>query len=102
MGVSEKNTFLTGKLSNEVYNKNVNESSCIHHPPSTTINCLTIKRYNLSRCWWLTPVILPNYSGGRDLENCGLKPARPNSSVRPYLEKPFTKKGWWSGSKYRP
>jgi hypothetical protein len=22
--------------------------------------------------------------------------------VRPYLEKPFTKKGWWSGSKYRP
>jgi hypothetical protein len=34
----------------------------------------------------------PSYSGGRDQENlAGLKPARANSSVRPYLEKPFTK-----------
>jgi hypothetical protein len=22
--------------------------------------------------------------------------------VRPYLEKPFTKKGWWSGLRFRP
>jgi hypothetical protein len=22
--------------------------------------------------------------------------------MRPYLEKPFTKKGWWSGSSCRP
>jgi hypothetical protein len=28
-----------------------------------------------------------NYSGGRDQENHGLKPAGANSSMRPYLEK---------------
>jgi hypothetical protein len=35
----------------------------------------------------------PSYSGGRDQEECSLKPAWANSSVRPYLEKPFTKIG---------
>jgi hypothetical protein len=35
----------------------------------------------------------PSYSGGRDREDCGLKPAQANSSARPYLEKPFTKIG---------
>jgi hypothetical protein len=35
----------------------------------------------------------PSYSGGRDQEDRGLKPARANRSVRPYLEKPFTKIG---------
>jgi hypothetical protein len=39
----------------------------------------------------------PSNSGGRDQENCGSKPAQANSSVRPYLEKTFTKKGWWNG-----
>jgi hypothetical protein len=34
-----------------------------------------------------------SYLGGRDQEDCGSKPARANSSVRPYLEKPFTKIG---------
>jgi hypothetical protein len=33
----------------------------------------------------------PGYSGGRDQEGCGSKPAWANSSTRPYLEKPFTK-----------
>jgi hypothetical protein len=33
-----------------------------------------------------------SYSGGRDQEDCSLKPAWENSSVRPYLKKPFTKK----------
>jgi hypothetical protein len=33
----------------------------------------------------------PSYSGGRDQEDPGSKPARANSSGRPYLEKPFTK-----------
>jgi hypothetical protein len=28
--------------------------------------------------------------------------ARANSSTRPYLEKTFTKKGWWRGSRGRP
>jgi hypothetical protein len=31
-----------------------------------------------------------------------LKPFWANSSLDPILKKPFTKKGWWSGSKYRP
>jgi hypothetical protein len=32
-----------------------------------------------------------SYRGGRDLEDRSLKPARANSSARPYLEKPFRK-----------
>jgi hypothetical protein len=35
----------------------------------------------------------PSYSGGRDQEDHGLKPAWANSSVRPYLEKTLHKKG---------
>jgi hypothetical protein len=35
----------------------------------------------------------PSYSEGRDQEDHGLKPAWANFSVRPYLEKPTTKKG---------
>jgi hypothetical protein len=41
----------------------------------------------------------PNYSGGKDQEDCSLKPAK----ARPYLEKnPSHKKGWQSGLRYRP
>jgi hypothetical protein len=32
----------------------------------------------------------PSYSGGRDQEDRGWKPAWANSSVRTYLENPFT------------
>jgi hypothetical protein len=35
----------------------------------------------------------PSYSGGRDQEDHGLKPARSNNSIRPYLEKTLCKKG---------
>jgi transcription initiation factor TFIID subunit TAF12 len=38
-----------------------------------------------------------SYSGDRDSEDCGSKPAWANSSMKPYLEKPITKKGWWGG-----
>jgi hypothetical protein len=34
----------------------------------------------------------PSYLGGRDQEDQGLRPARANSSLRPYRGKPFTKK----------
>jgi hypothetical protein len=34
---------------------------------------------------------IPTYSGGRDKENHGTKLAKGNRSMRPYLEKPFTK-----------
>jgi hypothetical protein len=39
----------------------------------------------------------PSYSGGIDQEDHGSKLAQENSS-RDYLQKPITKKGWWSGS----
>jgi hypothetical protein len=35
----------------------------------------------------------PIYSGGRDQEDLRSKPDQANSSVRPYLEKPFIKIG---------
>jgi hypothetical protein len=35
----------------------------------------------------------PSYSGGRDQEDQGSKPAQGNSSCDPILKKPFTKKG---------
>jgi hypothetical protein len=35
-----------------------------------------------------------SYSGGRDHEDRGLKPACVNSSQDPTLKKFFTKKGW--------
>jgi hypothetical protein len=35
----------------------------------------------------------PSYSGGRDQEDRGSKPAWANSSTRPYLEKALHKKG---------
>jgi hypothetical protein len=31
--------------------------------------------------------------GGRDQEDCGLKPAQAISSAKPYFKKPFTKIG---------
>jgi hypothetical protein len=46
----------------------------------------------------------PSYSGGRDQEDRGSKPARANSLWGPISKKPIThtKKGQWSGSRYRP
>jgi hypothetical protein len=38
-----------------------------------------------------------SYSGGRDQEDRGLKPAQANSSRDPISKKPITKKGWQSG-----
>jgi hypothetical protein len=58
---------------------------------------------NEAYCW--VPVAHacnPSYSGGRDQEDHGLKPAPGKLYPRLYLEKPFTKKGWWSGSRCRP
>jgi hypothetical protein len=58
------------------------------------------KKERKKKCW--APVAHaynPSYSGGTDQEDHSLKPACANSSARPYLEKPFTKKGCWSGSR---
>jgi hypothetical protein len=41
----------------------------------------------------------PGYSEGRDQEDCSSKPAWANSAQDPISKKkPFTEKGWWSGS----
>jgi hypothetical protein len=45
---------------------------------------------------------ISSYSGGRDQEDLSLKPGQANSSQDPISKIPFTKKGWWSGLKYRP
>jgi hypothetical protein len=44
----------------------------------------------------------PNYSGGRDQEDGGSKPAWANSSQDPISKKPITKKAWWSRSRCSP
>jgi hypothetical protein len=44
----------------------------------------------------------PSYSGGRDQEARGSKPAQANNSRDPISKKPVTRKDWWSGSKCRP
>jgi hypothetical protein len=43
----------------------------------------------------------PSYSGGRDEEDRGSKPAWANSLGDPILKNPITKKDWWSGSRCR-
>jgi hypothetical protein len=40
----------------------------------------------------------PNYSGGRDQEDLGSKPAQANSSRDPILKNPITNKGLVGGS----
>jgi hypothetical protein len=45
----------------------------------------------------------PSYSGGRDQEDHGSKPALTNSPRNLILKKKkITKKDWWSGFRYRP
>jgi hypothetical protein len=45
----------------------------------------------------------PSYSGGRDQEDHGLKPAQANSSQDLISKKPIKEeKDCWSGSRYRP
>jgi hypothetical protein len=43
-----------------------------------------------------------SYSRGKDQEDQVSKPAWANSSRDPIWKIPVTKKGWWSGSRYRP
>jgi hypothetical protein len=39
-----------------------------------------------------------SYSGGRDQEDRGLKPAQANGSRDPISKNPSQKQGWWGGS----
>jgi hypothetical protein len=43
-----------------------------------------------------------SYSGGKEQEDRGSKPAQENSSQDPVLKKPFRKKGWRSNLRYKP
>jgi hypothetical protein len=43
----------------------------------------------------------PSYLGVRDQEDGDLKSTLGKEFTRPYLEKNITKKGWWSGSRYK-
>jgi hypothetical protein len=43
----------------------------------------------------------PNYSGGRDQEDLGSKPAWANNSQDTISKNSSQKKGWWSGSRYK-
>jgi hypothetical protein len=46
-----------------------------------------------------TYIYIPSYSGGKDQEDCGSKPALANSSGDPISKNPSQKSGWWSGSR---
>jgi hypothetical protein len=55
----------------------------------------------LAMHWWLAHTYNPSYSGGRDQEERGSKPAQANSTRDPISKKPHTKKDWWSSSRCR-
>jgi hypothetical protein len=57
-----------------------------------------IKKFNLSKKKKWSQVLVahacnPSYSGGKDQEDCGSKPAWANSSWDPILKKTITEKG---------
>jgi hypothetical protein len=65
---------------------------------------LALMSFHETRHRWLTLVILTTQEA-ESQEDCGSKLAQANSLQDPISEKkkkPFTKKGWWSGSKCRP
>jgi hypothetical protein len=63
-----------------------------------TVSKVKRKMTFLAGHWWLTPVILATQEAGiRKIT----VPSQPEQIVLEiYLEKPITKKGWWSGSRY--
>jgi hypothetical protein len=66
--------------------------SCIPRPTIWFLHFLTkVVFKNLISCWFLVAqASYPSYSGNKDQDNQGLKPARANSSRGPILQK----KGW--------
>jgi hypothetical protein len=74
------------------------DSHCFSPEVLTFLNssfCL-FKNYFLS--WALVVYAYnPSYSGGRDQEDLGLKPAQGSSLRDPISKKTFIQKGWWNG-----
>jgi hypothetical protein len=61
------------------------------------------KLNKINNSWVLVAHISnPSFSGSRDKEDLGSKPAWENILRDPISEKSITKKGWWSGSRCRP
>jgi hypothetical protein len=60
-----------------------------------------LKKIIKARYWWLTPVILATQDA--EIRKTAV-PSQPgqNSFRDPILKILNTKKGWWSGSRYRP
>jgi hypothetical protein len=54
------------------------------------VSCSWCEEIRISR-FALASACNPSYSGGRDQDDHSSKPAQANSSMRPYLKKPFTK-----------
>jgi hypothetical protein len=77
--LQEKRTLITQQWNSNKPHKNWAEA---RHPVTHTCNS--------------------SYSGDRDQEDCGSKPARANSLRDPISKKSITKKGCWSGSRCRP
>jgi hypothetical protein len=50
--------------------------------------------------WWLMPITLTTQEERSGRSWFEASPGK--QFVRPYLEKAYQKKGWWSGSRYRP
>jgi hypothetical protein len=58
---------------------------------------------NIIRKWMLVAhACNTSYSGGRDQEDRGSKPARANSLTDSVLGIPITKKDWWSVFEFNP
>jgi hypothetical protein len=63
--------------------------------------CFCSIKIILARCRLLTPIILTIQMA--ELRRIKFQSQSPDKEfVRPCLKKPFTKKGWWNGSRCRP
>jgi hypothetical protein len=74
--------------------------SCETHLPYEDSYLYVIVSKNLSMLD--TSGFNPSYSGDRDHEDGGSKPAWANNSRDFISKKLITKKGWWSGSRCTP
>jgi hypothetical protein len=88
-----------------LHNSVIENLPSICEVPSSNPNTKTFFFKNLNCQAPAAHACNPSYSGGRDQEDHGSKPAWANSFWDPTSKKPIThthKKGWWSDSRCRP